>query len=195
MDEAEAIVRLKQGDIGGLEALVQRYQLPALRAAYLITHDRSLAEDVAQAAFLRAYERIRQFDAERPFGPWFLRSVVNDAVKVARRRGRQIRLDAAGTDDGAMTDWLADPSPGPADLADRSEIAQAVLVALERLTPKQRAVIVLRYFLELSETDMAEQLDVPRGTIKRRLHEARERLRTLLAPWRVVTGSAPRSAE
>ena len=90
MDEAEAIVRLKQGDIGGLEALVQRYQLPALRAAYLITHDRSLAEDVAQAAFLRAYERIDQFDVERPFGPWFLRSVVNDEVKVARRRGRAV---------------------------------------------------------------------------------------------------------
>jgi RNA polymerase sigma-70 factor (ECF subfamily) len=195
MDEAEAIVRLKRGDIGGLEALVQRYQLPALRAAYLITHDRSLAEDVAQAAFLRAYERIHQFDTERPFGPWFLRSVVNDAVKVARRRGRQIGLDAAQTDDGAMIDWLADPSPGPADLADRSETAEAIMVALERLTPNQRAVIVLRYFLELSEADMAAELAVPRGTIKRRLHEARERLRTILAPWHLVTRSATRSAE
>jgi RNA polymerase sigma-70 factor (ECF subfamily) len=195
MDEAEAIVRLKQGDIGGLEALVQRYQLPALRAAYLITHDRSLAEDVAQAAFLRAYERIDQFDMERPFGPWFLRSVVNDAVKVARRRGRNVALEESGPEnDSAPADWLADPSPGPADLADHSETTEEVLAALARLTPNQRAVIVLRYFLELSEADMAEQLTVPRGTIKRRLHEARQRLRTILAPWRIATRS-PGSAE
>src|SRR5262249_17455263 len=152
MDEAEAIVRLKRGDIGGLEALVQRYQLPALRAAYLITHDRSLAEDVAQAAFLRAYERIHQFDSERPFGPWFLRSVVNDAVKIARRRGRNVALEACRPDqDAAPVDWLVDPAPGPADLADQLETSNAVWVALERLTPQQRAVIVLRYFLELSE--------------------------------------------
>jgi RNA polymerase sigma-70 factor (ECF subfamily) len=176
--------------------LVHRYQLPALRAADLFTHDRSLAEDVAQAAFLRAYERIDQFDAARPFGPWFLRSVVNDAVKVARRRGRNVALEARRADhDAAPADWLVDPSPGPADLADQGETSQAVWVALERLTPQQRAVIVLRYFLELSEADMAEQLTVPRGTIKRRLHGARERLRAILGPWRVATSSAPRSAE
>jgi RNA polymerase sigma-70 factor (ECF subfamily) len=196
MDEAEAIVRMKHGDIGGLEALVQRHQLPALRAAYLITHDRSLAEDVAQAAFLRAYERIDQFDATRPFGPWFLRSVVNDAVKATRRRGRNVALEACRPDqDSSPVDWLVDPTPGPADLADQGETSEAVGVALERLTPQQRAVIVLRYFLELSEADMAEQLTVPRGTIKRRLHSARERLRALLGPWLMVSRSAAPGAE
>jgi len=68
MEEQEAIARLKRGDISGLEALVRKYQVQAVRAAYLITHDRGLAEDIVQAAFLRAYERIGQFDAGRPFG-------------------------------------------------------------------------------------------------------------------------------
>ena len=81
MEEQKAIARLKRGDISGLEALVRKYQVQAVRAAYLIIRDRALAEDIVQAAFLRAYERIGQFDAGRPFGPWFLRSVVNDAVK------------------------------------------------------------------------------------------------------------------
>ena len=58
----------------------------AIRAAYLIVRDRALAEDLVQTAFLRAYDRIGQFDPSRPFAPWFLRSVVNDAVKAAMRR-------------------------------------------------------------------------------------------------------------
>jgi len=89
MEEHEVIARLKRGDIAGLETLVRKYQVQAVRIAYLITRDRALTEDIVQAAFLRAYERIGQFDAERPFGPWFLRSVVNDAVKAAARRERR----------------------------------------------------------------------------------------------------------
>ncbi len=65
--------------------LVRRHQVEALRVAVLITRDRALAEDIVQAGFLRAYERIDQFDADRPFAPWFLRGVVRDAVKLAAR--------------------------------------------------------------------------------------------------------------
>ena len=81
MDERGEIGRLKAGDIGGLEALVGRYHARAVGAAYLVVRDRALAEDVAQSAFVKAYEKIASFDAERPFGPWFMRMVVNDAVK------------------------------------------------------------------------------------------------------------------
>lgn len=69
MEESEAITRLKRGDISGLEMLVKRYQVQALEAAYLITRDYHMAEDIVQSAFLRAYERIGQFDSDRPFGP------------------------------------------------------------------------------------------------------------------------------
>ena len=86
MEEREAIERLKRGDIGGLEALVKRHQVEAIRAAYLIVRDRALAEDIVQGAFLRAYERIGRFDADRPFGPWFMKVVANDALKAARKR-------------------------------------------------------------------------------------------------------------
>lgn len=72
MEESRAIDRLRRGDVAGLEFLVRQYQIPALRAAYLITRDSALAQDVVQAAFLKAYERISQFDPNRPFGPWFL---------------------------------------------------------------------------------------------------------------------------
>jgi RNA polymerase sigma-70 factor (ECF subfamily) len=181
MEEGEAIVRLKRGDVGGLEVLVRRYQVQAVRAAYLVTRDRALAEDIVQAAFLRAYERIGQFDTGRPFRPWFLRSVVNDAIKAATRRERHVSLKA-GT--GIEATSLADPNPSPADLAETAETRQAVWDALGQLSPVQRAAVILRYYLGLSEAEMADEMACPPGTVKWRLHAARERLRRLLRPWR-----------
>ncbi len=184
MKEQEAIARLKQGDIGGLETLVHQYQTQAMRAAYLITRDSALAEDIVQAAFLRVYERIAQFDSSRPFGPWFSRIVVNDAIKAAARRERQVSLEReAGTNEITWADLLSDRQPGPADLAEAVEIRQLVWKALGQLPPKQRTVVVMRYYLGLSESEMVAQLTSPPGTIKWRLHAARARLRTLLSVW------------
>src|SRR5438093_8104263 len=103
MQEHEAVARLQQGDIAGLDTLIRLHQQPALYAAFLFCRDQALAEDLVQAAFVRAYERIAQFDAGRPFGPWFTRSVVNDALK-AVSRDRQVPLDPA---------WGQGQSSGP----------------------------------------------------------------------------------
>src|SRR5438046_5099592 len=84
MTEREAIDKLRRGDISGLETLVRQHYVQAVRVAYLITQDTALAEDIVQSAFLRVYERIDQFDVGRPFAPWFLRSVVNDALMAER---------------------------------------------------------------------------------------------------------------
>ena len=175
MDERSAIARLKQGDIGGLETLVRGYQVRAVRAAALITHDRAQAEDIVQNAFIRAYERIHQFDETRPFGPWFLRSVVNDAVKAFSRSKVTVALDDPG--EPVM---LSDPAPGPDELLERAETEAAIWQALAQLPPEQRAAVVLRYYLGLSEAEIADDQAAPKGTVKWRLHAARERLRGLL---------------
>jgi RNA polymerase sigma-70 factor (ECF subfamily) len=181
MDERQAIARLQRGDISGLELLVRSYQVQAVRAAYLIVRDRHLAEDLVQAAFVRAYERIHQFDSSRPFGPWFLRSVVNDAIKAAGRRERLVPLETMADDREDRFGVLpADPGLGPEDLVEQAESRETVWAALGALSPAQRAVIVQRYFLDLSEAEMAEELDCPTGTVKWRLHAARARLRLLL---------------
>ncbi|MCX7683228.1 MAG: sigma-70 family RNA polymerase sigma factor [Anaerolineae bacterium] len=183
MEEQEAIARLKQGDIKGLEILVRTYQLPATRVAYLITRDRALAEEIVQSAFLRAYERIGQFSAGRSFGPWFLRSVVNEAVKCASKGNRLISLDAdESEEDSSLSDTLTDPAPGPEELAETEEVRRIVWDALGKLPPKQRAVIVMRYYLGLSEAEMGQCLGCPAGTVKWRLHAARQRLQELLHP-------------
>src|SRR6476660_5248060 len=93
MDDQLAISRIKQGDLSGLEILVKRYQVQAVHAAYMIIYDRALAEDIAQAAFVKVAEYIHQFDEERPFAPWFFRIVANDALKIAMRQKQNISLD------------------------------------------------------------------------------------------------------
>ncbi|MBK8027045.1 MAG: sigma-70 family RNA polymerase sigma factor [Chloroflexi bacterium] len=188
-----AIARLRAGDIGGLEDIVNAYQVQAVRAAYLITHDRAAAEDIVQNVFVRVSERIHQYDPGRPFEPWFFRAVINDAVKVAARRGREVDLEA-GDDGPSLLDVLVDPSPAPDEAAERAEIESAVWEALHQLSPKQRAAAVMRYYLAYDEAEIAAALTVPAGTVKWRLHEARRNLRGLLTPlWRSLNGDADES--
>ena len=191
LDEHEAITRLKSGDISGLETLVRQHQLQALRAAYLITQDRALAEDVVQTAFLRTYQRIEQFDADRPFAPWFLRSVVNAAIQTAQKQDRQFSLDEAVQDNDAnltFADLIPDAAPGLDERLEQAEMQQAVRLALQLLSPEQRAVVVLCYYLGLSEDEMSDQINIPSGTVKWRLHAARKRLRGLLDTFRGKSG-------
>jgi RNA polymerase sigma-70 factor (ECF subfamily) len=175
-NEQEAIIRLKQGDISGLALLVELYQVQAVRTAYLITGSRAHAEDIVQSAFLTAYKCIEQFDSERRFGPWFLRSVVNAALKAVTRQKELVPLD----DDGAA--GMLDLLPGPDDVVEHDEMREQIKQALMKLAAKQRAAIVMRYYLDLSEEEMAEEMACVPGTVKWRLHAARERLRIWLKP-------------
>ncbi len=174
MEDHEAVAALKRGDISALDALVRRYQTKAARAAYLITHDTGLAEDVMQSAFVQMVDRIHQFDSARCFEPWFMRIVVNMALKSVGRRANQLPLDLEAVD------WLPDPQPGPAASVETADLERAVWEALQALTPEQRAVIVLRYYLGYTEQEMSEELGSPVGTIRWRLHAARKMLRGLL---------------
>ena len=180
MEEREAIERLKAGDAGGLDALVEAHYTRAARAAYLIVRDRALAEDVAQGAFVRAYEGIGGFDGTRPFGPWFAKIVLNDAIKAAARRDRAASFYGGDTED--LLGRLADPATGPQELAEEADTSRRVWRALELLPPDQRAAVVQRYYLGMSEAEMAETGASKPGTVKSRLSRARKSLSRLLRP-------------
>ena len=181
MDEHEAIRRLQSGHLDGLETLVQLHQQRAVRAAYLIVREAALAEDLAQEAFLRAYGRISQFDTSRPFGPWFYRIVTNLAQRAAARAARQTSFDSPAPD-GALTlaEVLADSEPGPEAHVEQAQARERLWQALGRLAPEQRAAVVERYYLGLSEAEMAARGGLAAGTVKWRLHAARARLRAWL---------------
>ncbi len=194
MDESEAIRRLKRGDASGLRPLVERFYDRAVRAAYLVVRDQGLAEDVAQGAFVRAYDKIGLFDAERPFAPWFMRLVVNEAVEAARKRERRrtLPLDPGGAE--GPIPHLEDAARGPHELAEEAEKRRRVWAALAKLPPARRAVIVQRYYLGMTEAEMSGGLSAP-GTVKWRLHAARKRLSKLLSPEQMTAKfTEPRTA-
>lgn len=176
MDDLKAIAQLKRGDIAGLSALVARYQVRAVRTAYLITQNESAAQDIVQEAFLEVYRSIRQFDSQRPFSPWFMRIVVNKAIRASQQANQFYPLEMKEEEQNAYVD----PMPGPEALIENAATEQAVWRALEALSPEQRAVIVLRFYFEMSESEISEQLGIPTGTVKSRLHTAKQKLRCLL---------------
>ena len=183
MEDLQAICRLKQGDLGGLECLIARYQEKALRAAFLITHDEPMAEDVVQDAFVRFYQRAAYFDETRSFAPYFMRSVVNTALNWIEREKRGKSFTNADTSE---LENLLEEAASVEEQVEFNALKWRIADALEELSPRQKAVIVQRYYLEMSEQEMAQALDSPPGTVKWLLSTARDRLRSLLGSERMA---------
>jgi len=159
--ERALIQAAQRGDPGAIEDLYRRHWKPAYRAAYLVTRDAHAAEDIAQEAFLQAIRVLDRFDRARPFAPWLHRIVTNRALDWARahalRRPVETTLEPAAPDA-------------------RSDLSDDIAEAIGRLAPDQRAVIVLRYLLEHTPGEIAEMLDLPRGTVNSRLRRALDEL-------------------
>ena len=158
----------RAGSAADLEALFREYWPRAYRAAYLVVHDAAAAEDVAQEAFLAALRALDRFDRRRPFGPWLHRIVVDRAIDWARARTLRGEVFAEGLLEVAAP---ASEAPGP-----RAPYADVTLAALSDLSPEHRAVIVLRYLLEYTPGEIADLLELPRGTVNSRLRRGLDQL-------------------
>lgn len=173
------VERAQSGDADAYAGLVLRHQEIAFRVAYLIVGDASEAEDATQEAFVKAYYGLRGFRQGAPFRPWLLEIVANQARNqrrgLSRRGAAMLRATVA---ERAMSPRIGDASL-EADVVAR-EHHREVRLALGKLRDEDRLVIACRYFLELSETEMASALGCPRGTVKSRLSRALERLRSML---------------
>lgn len=182
MDELRSIRRLKAGDPGGLDMLVTRYQRKAVKTAFLITHDEQLAEEIVQETFVRIYQNISRFDETRPFEPYLLRSVVNTALSGMEKSDRWVQFGAGSNVDAVAE--LLEEAISVEDQADAAWQRQELFSAMSQLTARQRAAIVQRYYLDMSEAEMSASLAAAPGTIKSLLHAARQRLRGLLGSER-----------
>jgi RNA polymerase sigma-70 factor (ECF subfamily) len=186
MDEHQGLQLLKQGNPQGLEVLVERYYFAAVRAAYLIVGDRDQAEDIVQECFIHAYQKIDQLNSDR-FGPWFYRSVVNASLKTYKKSARSVSLDDV-EEKLPISSWPNDPHFTPEDEAQHSEFKESVREALARLPAEQRAAIVWKYFLELSESEISLRANRPVSTIKWWLYAARRKMRAWLSPYTDLPG-------
>lgn len=177
LSEADLIRRAQSGDGVAWEALVRAHQEGVFRLAYLLLGDADDAEDVAQETFIRAFRSLDRFDRERPLRPWLLRITAN----LARNRRRSLGRYLANLQRMARRDPDSIQGRVPRDVEDDSTWqAETLWGAIRRLRPTDREVITMRYFLDLSEAEMAAALDVAPGTVKSRLHRALRRLRETL---------------
>ncbi len=179
MDEHTAINLLKKGDIAGLEYLVRAHQLKAVRVAKFITRDLALAEDVVQDCFLQAFRSIGGFDSHRAFEPWFMRMVTRAAVATAQKNARKIPIETEA--DEIWFETLLGSEPAPEAEIEKQTIRAEITQAIDKLSPRQRAVIIQRYYLGWSEKEMVAELSIAPGSVKWLLNTARSRLRALLA--------------
>jgi len=167
-DERSLVRGAQGGSEADLESLFTLHWRRAHRAAYLVVHDASAAEDIAQEAFISALRALDRFDRARPFGPWLHRIVVNRAIDFAR--ARTLRREIADLEGRADEATPAGP-----------DVSGDLVAVLAGLSPDQRAVVVLRHLLGYTPGEIGDLLGLPRGTVNSRLRRGLDDLASRLA--------------
>lgn len=171
--DRDLIVATLDGRTDAFADLVRRHEVVAHRVAALILRSAGDAEDVTQEAFVKAYLHLRRFQLDAPFRPWLLRIVGNEARNRRRSGGRRTHYEARVVHDPP-------PSGDPEHEAVAAALQAELLAAVNGLPEKERVVIALRFFADLSEAETAATLGIPAGTVKSRLSRAMNRLRKVV---------------
>lgn len=183
-DEAPVVQEWVRAALGGDQSafgqLVEYYQRAVFNLAYRMLGDPSEAEDAAQEAFMRAYANLGRYDTERPFKTWLLSITSNHCIdRLRKRRLTWISIE----EEGIMPHpALTSSEPGPEDAYLDDERSKNMQALLSQIPPDYRAVVVLRYWYDMSYTEIAEALDTTESAIKSRLFRARQTLAALLEP-------------
>lgn len=172
-DDYALLQRYRNGDAAAFRTLVLRYQRPVYNAAYWVVRNADDAEDVAQTVFLRLAERSDEYDPSHKLFSWIYRMAVNESLNVLRRSNREEALDEDA-------DFADEESADPQQRLQDGQRKQQLHQALMKMSVADRTVLTLRHFSELCYAEIAEVLQVDEKTVKSRLFEARQRLRTML---------------
>jgi len=174
-EDGRLISQIRQGNILALEALYEKYKGQVYRTALAITRDRGAAEDILQDCFLKVYTHVDKLDGSLPLSPWLYRVAVNLSYNWANASRRWlIPLE------GVIDHLVAGPRTLPESTFERGEVQHVIQKAIASLSFEHRVVIVLFYLDGFSLNEIAYILDCPVGTVKSRLHYARQNLRRKL---------------
>jgi RNA polymerase sigma-70 factor, ECF subfamily len=177
VSDDDLVARARQGDPAAFGALVDRHRSAVYRAALAALGSHADAEDAAQEAFLLAYRRLTGFRGDASFKTWLLTIAWHQAIN--RRRSmtrllRQIVQPARDEDQESTLEQLPAREVSPEDAAARSQLHRAIRAAIRSLTPKLRDALLLAQSGDYSYAEIGAMLDVPVGTIKWRVSEARK---------------------
>lgn len=172
--DEELVERVRRGDAQSFELLVTRHMKRAFAIGYRLLGQREDAEDLVQDAFIAALQKIDTFREGARFGPWFYRIVVNRGLN--SRKSRSLRHTEA------LPEALTARTPSPLREAERGELRELLTAAMARLTERQREIVQLFEIDGFTSPEIADMLDMPDGTVRWHLHEARQALREALSP-------------
>ncbi|HEU4888964.1 MAG TPA: sigma-70 family RNA polymerase sigma factor [Thermoanaerobaculia bacterium] len=172
--EARAIARVQQGDAEAYDYLVSKYLRRVVSIAWGVVRNAHDAEDLAQEAFVKAYQNVGRFRTGEPFGPWIYRIVTNAALDTMKHRHKFRHETIAETEPAARRDDAALPAMS-------NELAQRIDAAIEELPEMQRIVARLHLVEEFDHQEIAGMMDLSEGTVRSHLSLARKKLREKLA--------------
>ncbi len=177
--DVECVKKVQRGDTGCFEILVRRHQKATFNLVYRLLGDYDEAAEVAQEVFLSAYKSIKQFRGDANFSTWLYRIAFNHAstrrksIKLAEQR--YVPIDDL--------DLVGESPNDPVKSAEQKEIQQRVQQALDTLDKEEAMVILLRDLQDVPYDQVAAILGIPIGTVKSRLHRARQSLKLKLSPY------------
>ena len=179
ISDADYVRRLQRGETDAFEILVRRHEKTIFNLVYRMLGDYDEAAEVSQEVFLSAYRAVGRFRGDANFSTWLYRIALNHAStrrkNLSRRQQRNVAIDD--------TEPVRDPQPGPAETMEKKEIRERVQRALNNLEPDEATVILLRDLQDIPYEEVARLLEIPVGTVKSRLHRARQALKSQLASY------------
>ena len=180
------IARVRGGDLSAYDTLVRKYERQLFRIAQHITQNREDAEDVMQDAFLKAYEKLDQFQGNSKFSTWLVRIAVNESLMRLRKRktSKTVSMDQdVQTEDGSIPRDFAEWRPNPEQLYGQRELGEILRKTIQGLPPGFRTVFTLRDVENFSTEETAEALGLSVPAVKSRLLRARLQLRERLSRY------------
>jgi RNA polymerase sigma-70 factor (ECF subfamily) len=180
-EEILLIQRCQAGDRWAFEEIFSLYRDDVYRFSYLVVRDANLTQDVVQEAFFKVFRSIQKFQFRSSFKSWLYRVAVNEAITILRRRRVKEDLEPMPDISRERTAVYTLREWQPEEAALESEEREILRWAIGQLDPVHRSVVVLKYFHEFSDTEIGAVIGCPPGTVKSRLHRARELLRNTMA--------------
>jgi RNA polymerase sigma-70 factor (ECF subfamily) len=201
ISDAAAVERTLAGEREAYRVLVERHSAYVYRVAYRMTGNSHDAEEVVQEAFLRAYQKLRQFAGNANFGTWVYRIAANYAIDRLRqkkneesRREVSTRKPESDTEADSLSQ-IRDRAPNPERLAGSAQLATKMQQALQALTPAERTAIVMRHWDGCGIDEIAEVLKSNNSATKNTVFRAVQKLRQALKPFAESRGAARAVAE
>jgi RNA polymerase sigma-70 factor (ECF subfamily) len=183
-DATRLMTQAQAGDAAAFEELFKALRGRTFQVARSLVGSREDALDLTQEAFTKLYTARASYDPAQPFLPWFHRILRNACFSFLRKHGRlrARSLQALDEDGDEHVMQLEDPAPPVGNQLEAADERQLFQRALARLAPRDREILALRHYEDLSYKEIATALEIPEGTVMSRLFHARRRLRELLEP-------------